>query len=174
MFNLIPIFPYRSSWDFSKKNECDYILNSQKMSFQVSDDKDQHFLELLDSDSKPIELSYSKDGLWLKFFGHSNLLCTRASRAIVNHASIGKYQLRFFSQEDLKCPCGLYPIETRQHILHEYRRYNNYWNSRRNTIAYFTLFLEFNSTTFLQLTSLLFFPISFFSFFSFSFTFHTL
>jgi len=33
------------------------------MSFQVSDDKDQHFLEFLNSNLKPIELSYSKDEL---------------------------------------------------------------------------------------------------------------
>ena len=82
MFTLISISSCRSSWDFSRKNKCDHILNSWKMSFQASDDKGQHFLELLDSDSKPIKMSYSKGGLWLKFFGHSNSLCTRVSRAI--------------------------------------------------------------------------------------------
>ena len=70
------------------------------MSFQVSDDKGQHFLELLDSDSKPIEPLYSKGGPWLKFFGYSNLLYTRASRVIVNYTSIGKYWLRFFPWEE--------------------------------------------------------------------------
>jgi len=76
------------------------------------------------------------------------LLCTRASRAIVNYEPIGEYQLRFFPKEEFKCPCRLYPIETRQHILHECRRYNNYWNPRRDMIAHFTLFLEFNSSAF--------------------------
>ena len=61
------------------------------MSFQVSDDKGQHFLELLDNDSKPIKLLYFKKGLWLKFFEHSNSLCIRALRAIVNHTPIDKY-----------------------------------------------------------------------------------
>ena len=99
------------------------------MSFQVLDNKGQHFLELLNSDSKPIKLLYLKDELWLKFFEHSNSLCARASRTIVNYAPIGKYQLRFFSQKKFKCLCGLYPIETRQHILHKCKRYNNSFHS---------------------------------------------
>ena len=37
--DLTPIFPYKSSWDFSRKNKCDTILNNWKMSFQTSDDK---------------------------------------------------------------------------------------------------------------------------------------
>ena len=67
------------------------------------------------------------------------MLCAQASRAITNYAPIGEYQLRFFSREEFDCPCGDYPIETRQHILHEYQRFNNYWNSRRNTIIHFML-----------------------------------
>jgi len=118
------------------------------MTFQALNSKGQHFLELLNKDLKPIKLSYSKGELWLKFFRHSNLLCTRALRAIVNHAPIDEYQLRFFPKEEFKCPCGLYPIKTRQHILHKYKRYNNYWNPKRDTIAHFTLFLEFNSSAF--------------------------
>ena len=66
------------------------------MSFQVSDDKGQNFLKLLDKDLKLIELSISKNSLWVKYFGHSNYLCARATRAIVNHAPIGEYHLRFF------------------------------------------------------------------------------
>ena len=72
----------------------------------------------------------------------------KALRAIVNHASIGKYQLRFFPQKNFKCLCGHYPIKTKYHILHECRRYNEYWNPRRDIIAHFTLFLEFNSNVF--------------------------
>ena len=62
-FDLTPILLYRSSWDFSKKQEYDNILNKWKMSFQALDDKGQNFLELLDKDLKPIELSISKGGL---------------------------------------------------------------------------------------------------------------
>ena len=118
------------------------------MMFQASNAKGQNFLDLLDDNLKPIEPSYSKGGPWLKFFGHSNSLCARASRAIINHAPIGEYRLRFFPQEEFKCPCGLYPIETRRHVLHNCKRYNNYWNPRWDTIAHFTLFLEFNSSAF--------------------------
>ena len=66
------------------------------MNFQVSDKKEHQFLELLDDDNKLLGLTYSKGKSWLKYFGHSNLLCARVTRAIVNHASIGKYWLRFF------------------------------------------------------------------------------
>ena len=68
---------------------------------------------------------------------------------IVNHKPIGEYRLRFFPWEEFKCPCSLYPIEIRHYILYKCKRYNNYWNSKRNTITHFTLFLEFNSRAFL-------------------------
>ena len=61
------------------------------MTFQTSDAKEQHFLELLDEDLNPIKPLYAKGGPWLKFFRHSNSLCARASRAIVNHTPIGEY-----------------------------------------------------------------------------------
>ena len=61
------------------------------MSFQASDEKGHHFLELLNNDNNPLEPTYSKSGSWLKYFGHYNSLCIRAIRAIVNHASIREY-----------------------------------------------------------------------------------
>ncbi len=81
------------------------------MTFQVSDLKDKSFLELVDSDNNILEPLYSKGGTWLKHFGHFNTLCARASRAITNHAPIGKYQLHFFPREKFSCPCRLYPIK---------------------------------------------------------------
>ena len=114
------------------------------MTFQALDTKGKLFLDLVDVDDKPIELLYSKGSSWLKFFGHSNSLCTRASRAITNHAPISKYRIRFFPKEDFSCSCGSYPIKSRRHILHECRRFNNYWNPRRDSISHFVLFLEFN------------------------------
>ena len=116
--------------------------------FQASDSKGKHFLDLVDGDDNPIEPSYTRGGSWLKFFGHSNSLCARASRAITNHAPIGEYRIRFFPREDFSCPCGSYPIESRHHILHECRRFNNYWNPRRDLISHFVLFLEFNPGAF--------------------------
>ena len=90
-FDLVPIFICKFSWDFNRKNECDEIFNSWRITFQALNTKGRHFLNLLDDNLKPIKPLYSKRGLWLKFFGHFNLLCARASKAIINHASIGEY-----------------------------------------------------------------------------------
>ena len=147
-FNLTPLFPCKSLWNFERKNKCNDIINNWKMTFQASDARGRNFLDLLDNDLHPLEPSYTKGGLWIKFSGHSNSLCARATRAIINHATIGEYCLQFFSNEDFSCPCSNYPIESRCHILHECRRFNNYWNPRRDTISHFVSFLEFNSNTF--------------------------
>ena len=40
------------------------------------------------------------------------------------------------------CPCGDYSTETRRHILHKCKKYNNYRNPKKNTLAHFILFLE--------------------------------
>ena len=118
------------------------------MNFQASDKKGHQFLELLNNDNKPLELTYSKGRSWLKYFGYSTLLCMRATRAIVNHAPIGKYWLRFFPWEEFKCLYRTYPIETKHYALFDHKRYNKYWNPRRDTISHFILFLEFNSSAF--------------------------
>ena len=103
-FDSQPIFPCKLSWDYCKKHECNSILSQWKISFQVSDLKGRNFLELLDSDQNPIELST------INYF---NSLCTRATRAIVNHTSTSEYYLKFFSRKEFLCSCGLYPIESR-------------------------------------------------------------
>jgi len=141
-------FLCKSSWDFSKKCFCNNIVFQWKTSFQMSDLKGKNSLKLLDSDFKPLVPSNIKSSLWLQHFGHSNLLYTRATRAIVNHAPIGKYRLRFFPKENFSYPCSLYPIESQWHILYDCRRFNNYWNPRRDSIGHFILFLEFNSRAF--------------------------
>ena len=118
------------------------------MTFQASDRKGRHFLDLVDDNLETVELSYTKEGPWLQSFGHSNSLCTQATRAITNHALIGKYCLCFFPNEDFKCPCRSYPIETRRHILHECTRHNRYWNPRRDALSHFIMFLSVNSKAF--------------------------
>ena len=118
------------------------------MTFQASDDKGCLFLELVDNENNPLEASYTKDRTWLKYFSHSNPLCARVLRAIVNHTLIGEYHLRFFPNETFYCSCGSYPIKTRYHILHNCKHFNNYWNPRRDSISHFILFLEFNSSAF--------------------------
>jgi len=114
------------SWDYSKKVECDNITNIWKITFQASDGKEKQFLELHDDDSNDIEPSYVKDSPWLQAFGQSNTLCVRATRAITNHASIREYRLRFFPRKKFKCLCGVYPIKSRRHILHDCSRFNGY------------------------------------------------
>ena len=103
------------SWDFSKKSKSNDILKVWKMSFQASDLKGNQFLDLFNNDNNIIEPSYVKGGSWLKTFGHSNSLCTRATRAITNHTPISKYRLRFFSRKEFKYSCSLYSIESRHY-----------------------------------------------------------
>ena len=136
-FNPTLLYPCNISWDFSKKSKSNDILKVWKMMFQASDLKGNQFLDLLDDNNNIIEPSYIKGGLWLKTFGHSNSLCVCATRAITNHAPIGEYRLRFFPRKEFKCPCGLYPIESRCHILHECGRFNGYWNPRRDSLGHF-------------------------------------
>ena len=116
--------------------------------FQASDGKGNNFFDLLDNDYNSIEPSYIKEGPWLQAFGHSNLLCAQATRAITNHTPIGEYWLRFFPNSDFSCLCNNYPIESRRHILHEYTRFNRYWNPRRDSLNHFVMFLIANPNAF--------------------------
>jgi len=91
------------------------------MTFQASDLKGRHFLDLLEDDLYSIEPLYIEGDSWIKYFRHSNLLCIRAIRAITNYTPIGKYHLCFFSRENFSCLYRSYPIETRYHILYDFR-----------------------------------------------------
>ena len=118
------------------------------MTFQVSDFKGKQFLNFLDNELYSIKPSYTKGSLQLKHLSYSNSLCMRATRAITNHAPTGEYCLCFFPKEDFNCPCGSYLNKSRCHILHECRRFNNYWNPMKDTISQFVSFLEFNPNAF--------------------------
>ena len=109
--NPLPVYLCKTSWDYSKKTECDNTLNNWKMIFQASDGIGNQFFNLLNDNFNIIEPFYAKGRSQLQVFGHSNLLCVHASRAITNHTLIGEYRLRFFSREEFKCPCGLYSIK---------------------------------------------------------------
>ena len=61
------------------------------MTFQESDIKERNFPDLLDDDSSSLKLSTIKSRSWLQYFGHSNSLCARAIRAIVNYTPIREY-----------------------------------------------------------------------------------
>ena len=118
------------------------------MIFQVFDARGRQFLNVLDDNIHPIEPLYTKRGSWIKYFRHSNLLCARATRAIVNHASIGEYCLCFFPNENFSYPCKDCPIESRYHIFYNCRRFNNYWNLRQDTIGHFVSFPKFSMNVF--------------------------
>ena len=147
-FFPIPLYPCKTSWDFCKKTDSDDIINQWKITFQASDGKGNHFLDLLDDDFNPIEPSYTKGSLWLQAFGHSTSLCVYATRAITNHAPIGEYQLRFLPSMEFSCLCNNYSIESRRHILYECKRFNGYWNPRRNSLNHFIMFLITNPNAF--------------------------
>ena len=148
-FDLISLYLSKLLWNYNKKEKCDNIIKEWHIIFKSSNLKERNFLQLLNNNLLEIKLSYIKEGLYLKHFGFSNLLCTHATQAITNHTLIKEYCLRFFPREEFKCPYRLYPIELRHHILYEYRQFNKYWNPMRETINYFISFLEFNPNAFL-------------------------
>ena len=92
-FSVILSYLAKISWDFCKKSDCNESIKLWKMTFQASDGKGKHFLDLLDDDLNIIKLSYARGGSWLQVFSHSNSLYAQAVRAITNHALIGEYRL---------------------------------------------------------------------------------
>ena len=144
-FNIIPLYPCKTLCGFSKKEECNDIIKEWHTEFKMLNLKERNFLNLLNNNLSNIKSSYMKGGPWIKNFSFSNSLCTWA---ITNHAPIEEYQLRFFPREEFSCLCRVYPIKTRCHILYDCRRFNKYWNPRRDTISHFVSFLEFNPNTF--------------------------
>jgi len=64
-FNPIPSYPCKISWDYCKKSDSDDIINQWKMTFQASDGKEKHFLDLLDDNFNTIVPAYTKGGPWL-------------------------------------------------------------------------------------------------------------
>lgn len=118
------------------------------MTFQASDFKGNHFLNLLDDDHLSITPTYIKSGSWLMLIDYSNSLYIRVIRVIINYTLIGEYQLRFFPKENFNCLYRNYPIQSRYHILHKCKKYNKYWNSDRELFSHFIIFLEFNSRAF--------------------------
>ena len=62
-FNIIPLFPCKNSWDFSKKLESDNIVNRWKMTFQASDLKGSNFIDLINSNNNILEPTYCKGGI---------------------------------------------------------------------------------------------------------------
>ena len=61
LFNPSSTYPCKISWNYCKKIDSDNIINQWKMTFQASDEKERHFLELVNDNLKDIKLSYTKD-----------------------------------------------------------------------------------------------------------------
>ena len=61
LFNPSSTYPCKISWNYCKKINSDNIINQWKMTFQASDGKERHFLELVNDNLKDIKLSYTKD-----------------------------------------------------------------------------------------------------------------
>ena len=95
-FVVTPSYPSKISWEFCKKSNSDELIKLWKMTFQASEGKGKNFLDLLDDDLNVVKPSYAKGGLWLQLVGHSNSLCTRATRAITNHAPIREYRHNYY------------------------------------------------------------------------------
>ena len=67
-------------------------LDTWRTAFNHSTVQGCHFLTLRDKNCKPLQPSYSKDGSWLVYFGQSVTVCTRITKAILNHAPIEEYR----------------------------------------------------------------------------------
>jgi len=124
------------------------------ITFKTLDLKRKNFLNLLNNNLLDIKPFYIKGGPWIKKFSFSNLLYAWTTWAITNYAPIREYWLRFFPREKFSCLCEVYLIKSRHYILYDYRRFNKYWNSIRNTISQFIAFLEFNLNTFFECKSI--------------------
>ena len=76
-----------------------------------------HFLPLKGNIKNLLQPSYAKGEGWLLFIGKSVTLCARATRAILNYASIGEFRQHFFPIEYTQCLCGHCLVETHRYIF---------------------------------------------------------
>ena len=146
--HIPPSFPEKNSFLFSKKKECDLILESWQQSFKDSKKKGQLFLEFEDDNEKVIKPMYTKGGSWLLHIGISNSVCVRFTRMMLGHAPIGEYQQRFFPNSPIHCPCGEADVEMREHIFMQCKRYDTSLHPRDICISSFIEFIIGNPTSF--------------------------
>ena len=83
-FNLIPLYPCKTLWNFNKKEDSNNIIKEWCKYFNMSDLKGRNFLNLLNNNYTDIVSSYTKGDSWLEQFGFSNLLYMQATWAITN------------------------------------------------------------------------------------------
>ena len=145
---IVSIFLSKMSQEFSRKEECNTIFKQQQIYFQALEYKRRNFLELNNNDYQSICPTYSKNSAWLKHFSLSNSMCACIIRLIMNHISIGKYRLRFFSKEFFTYTYEEYSIKTRRYILFDCICYKKSWNPKRESLKDILTFLEFNPGAF--------------------------
>jgi len=62
-FNLVPLYPSKESWNYSKKEECDNIIREWHLTFKLSNFKGRNFLPLLNNNLSEIKPAYTKGDL---------------------------------------------------------------------------------------------------------------
>ena len=134
------------------------------MTFQASEFKGKHFLELINDNYLLIKPVYTKNSMWLKSIRYSNSLYMKATRAIMNHTPTGEYHLRFFPKENFSCSCSYYPIESRHIIFPEFNSKAFFFTKKLLDSVFFllslcSLVLTFSFCFFLPF-SFLFFSLS--------------
>ena len=147
-FHTLPTLLENNSFLFSKKKECNLILESWQQSFKDSKKKGQLFLEFEDDNEKVLKPTYSKGGSWLPHIGISNSICARFTCMMLEHAPIGEYRQRFFSNTPIHCPCGEADVEMREHIFMQCKRYDSSSRLRDICISSFVEFIISNLTFF--------------------------
>ena len=140
--------PEKNSLLFSKKKECDLLLESWQKSFKESRKKGQLFLDFEDDNEKVIKPTYAKGGSWLPHIGISNSVCARFTCMMTRYAPIGEYQQRFFPNSPTQCPCGEVDVQTREHIFMQCKLYNAALRPRDICISSFVEFVVGNPTSF--------------------------
>jgi len=143
-----PILPEKNLFLFSKKKECDLILESWQQSFKDSKKKGQLFLEFKDDNEKVLKPTYSKGGSWLLYIGISNSVCARFTCMMLGHAPIGEYRQRFFPNTPIHCPCEEADVKTREHIFMQCKLFDSSSRPRDICISSFVEFIIGNPTSF--------------------------
>jgi len=145
--NFILTIPCKHSHLFSKKKECDDILQDWQKSFLTSLKKGHYFLNFEDEKQITIKSTYAKGSSWLPFVGFTNSLCAHFTHMTTGHAPIGEYCQRLFSQSQVSCPCGA-EIQTHEHIVMECDLYDPSTRPCNIIINSFVHFLADNPAAF--------------------------
>ena len=125
-FKINPYFYANSHRTLVEDRNMILSYNIGKWLFKYQIKKGRKFLDVNDNDNLPTKPTYSKGDMWLNFIGHLNTLYIRVIRTITNYTFIGEYWLRFFLKKPFTYSYREYPINSKDHILHNCRRFNKY------------------------------------------------